>query len=184
MRPPKGPPKQRVVHHQEQEESRTISWGLRRFVEALRQCTPIVLWRYLTDRPSWLVLILVLPYYVSVQLNDEGLDVAHWDWLVLSGWITTVIGLRLAETIPTRMHYTIERLFRRGSLETDEATLTRLRDELERKSLRWGTSTGLLVSIAVLVASAWAFSEQIMEKLLFLLFAVPGGFVIGIQAGK
>jgi hypothetical protein len=82
------------------------------------------------------VAAIVTIYYVGVQLYYWRFDVAHWDVLALSGWLTVTVGLRVAEALPDRLHQMLQRLTNRGLLPDDSAD-TSLTSALDDRSRRW-----------------------------------------------
>jgi hypothetical protein len=134
-------------------------------------------------RHAWMVAAVVFVYYVGVQLYYHGASFGHWDVLALSGWLTVALGLRASEHLPAQLRHTLRRLDNRDLLPST-TTGDELASEMIEESRRWSWTMGIVAAVAMLAAAGAAFSEQLYDRWPFLLFAIPGGLLVGRELGR
>lgn len=110
----------------------------------------------------------------------------YWDWLLISGWITLVIGLCLVHGIPGRFEDMLSRLAERRVLELTPDQLCEFKVDLERKVVStWAPATGVTVAIAIGIAFANAFSSvELVTRIPLVAGEIIGGYVAGCYLGR
>ena len=104
----------------------------------------------------------LLLVFSSYQLIEHGTRLAAWDWLLVSGFALLVLGVLLSANLPRKLAETLARLSDRGVLTmTSEDGLRRLKMRLEARTHRWATRSGLVATLAILIAFAVAFREMV-----------------------
>ena len=119
--------------------------------------------------------------------NGPLTDFFEWDILLVSGFLTFVAGLIIAQGSRERLERMLDRLANRGSL-TGEA-LAKIEDGLEERTRGWIRAGGLVVAASILIAFtvvSWhnrGTSRAI--SLMFLgLFEAAWGYVAGRYLGR
>jgi hypothetical protein len=64
------------------------------------------------------------------QILRYGQSVQQWDWLLLSGAVTFLVGFHLAKQVPEKLDRTLERLVDRGTLPASQAKLKKLKSSV------------------------------------------------------
>jgi hypothetical protein len=128
--------------------------------------------------------------YITISLiafsfaleTSVAVSEGRYDWLLLSGWLAFMFGLWLANGLPERLDYTLDRLVDRGALAITLERLGSFKNELETKIVRcWAPSGGLLIALAMF--GAFAIGGQ-LHKLLLMLFEMLGGYIAGCYLGR
>src|SRR5262245_15312316 len=88
-----------------------------------------------------------------------GLDFSQWDYLLISGVITFVVGLPLVLDIPQHVETTLTRLVNRGVLQLTAEELGIVKQDLAVRAEQWADRGGLIVSLAILLAFIVAFGQ-------------------------
>jgi hypothetical protein len=107
----------------------------------------------------------------------EGLD----DWLYISGWLALLLGLLMAQFLPTRLEHTLGRLTDRGVLTATPEQLAGLKTKLEILAQRWGPACGLLLAGSIFLS--FAISSQ-LYKISLIVGEVFGGYIAGCYLAR
>jgi hypothetical protein len=131
----------------------------------------------------FIVFFLLTVVVLSVnELLEFGPHVSQWDPLFISGWITVVIGIRLARKLPAKVDETINRLVSRGSVDMDAARLLVVKQRLESLTGVWSRWGGIIVGILVCIAFYLAFGFNYQFS--FTVVATLFGYVVGRFLGR
>jgi len=132
---------------------------------------------------DWLVMLTVVVLVLN-EVMEFGADPKTWDYLLISGTLTFLVGLRLARAVRPRLLMAIDRLVTRGALEPNESKLTDLRHDLGALGDEWAHRSGVLIGVATIVAYVSAYSDHIASKLPFTLVSAFGAYVAGHYLGR
>jgi hypothetical protein len=101
---------------------------------------------------------LTVAVYTFYQFLLHGRNLAGWDLLFISGIVTLIIGLKLAQSIPTKMDSTLTRLVDRGALvgprgdQISDTKLKELKTDFQCTADTWAHRSGILTVAVVLTA--------------------------------
>ncbi|QBQ54973.1 hypothetical protein [Nitrosococcus wardiae] len=110
--------------------------------------------------------------------------VEDWDWLLLSGILTALLGLWLVKFIPRKINHTLTRLFNRKVISLDSAQEDHLRKELKERAAIWATASGGLVGSAVLISFIIKNGLPYpAAQIPLTLFEAIGGYIVGRHLG-
>jgi hypothetical protein len=135
-----------------------------------------------TERITTLVVLSILGLlWIYVVFRTKT-----YDWLLISGWASLVLGIALIRSIPDRLDQTLERLADRAVLAAGNEQLDDFRREVEEKVAHyWAPWGGVVVATAIAVAFLWAFTfEQLLSRMLLLSAEVTGGYLAGCYLGR
>jgi len=135
---------------------------------------------------------LAVAALVIWQLATVGFDTAEFDYLFISGCLTTVGGLWLARGQAERFEEMFDRLVHRKAL-TGEGLATKkpsaLLIEVQNRALRWSTWAGVVLGL--LLAAAWVavnllreHEMRVFDEIAGPLAGAIGGFVVGRVLGR
>lgn len=99
---------------------------------------------YAFDHHFIIFFFLTIALLVINELLRYGPNVFEWDPLFMSGWITLVVGIRLARNLPNKVDETINRLVHRGSLELELTRLPAVKRDLEALTDSWIRWSGII----------------------------------------
>jgi hypothetical protein len=116
------------------------------------------------------------------ELLVRGGSPADWDWLWLSGLATLAVGVLLAQAVPVRLERMLRRLAARGALASDEAERSALVSCLDRRARSWGLWTGLVVSLALVLA--FAVADVLVQKWGLAVLEAGLGLLAGQYLGR
>jgi hypothetical protein len=137
---------------------------------------------YAFDHHFIIFFLLVLTHVITNELQIFGPDVSRWDSLYVSGWITVVIGIRLARNLPGKIDETISRLVNRGSTSVDVLQLSVIKEHFRLQANTWAQWGGLSVAVATLIMFylIYRFRAQISMTIISTLLA----YVVGLYVGR
>ena len=139
-----------------------------------------------TFQISLLLFFSVILVIMSVmQFLTQGWHLFAWDMLLISGLVLLVIGIWLSLHIPHKMDVALTRLINRGVLKTDGERWQKLQIDLQRRTMVWACTGGLIVASAILLAFFVAFGLPLpAEKISLTILEVAGGFLAGWYLGR
>jgi hypothetical protein len=130
---------------------------------------------------------------VAWQLASEGTGTDDWDYLVISGCLTTLAGLWLARGQRERFEATYERLGNRKALKGNprltRGKLEELKAEIRERALKWSLATGIAFGLGIPVV--WVVVNATREgamrgfdEIAGPLVGAIGGFLVGRVLGR
>lgn len=125
-------------------------------------------------------------------LATEGSDPGGWDYLFVSGCLTTLAGLWLARGHAARFDAMFERLLNRSVLESKKHTdkeLVALKETVRVRTLRWSTWGGVVAGVLIGVAWIVVNASRDHDPRLFEAIAGPAvgalaAFLVGRILGR
>lgn len=138
--------------------------------------------------PGRLQLIFFSLILVLICVNEfwvEGLNLFEWDVLLISGLVMLIIGIWLSLGIPKRMEDALDRLINRGVLQATEEKLEESKTALKLRANVWAFRSGLIVAIAILIASLVAYWPSFpFFVILETIMDIFGGWIAGRYLGR
>lgn len=130
---------------------------------------------------SWLLIGTVLLILFVIQVISYGQAIGEWDWLLLSGTVTFLCGIGLAQQVPLKMKITLRRLVDRGTLVATIDDLIALEQRLHHTAADWAKKGAIAVALAT--AASFLSIYGLGNGLLTLLETI-GGFIVGWCLGQ
>lgn len=115
------------------------------------------------------------------QISRYGQAVHQWDWLLLSGALTFLVGLHLAGQVPEKLDHTLERLVDRGTLPASQAELQGLKSLVRSTGKTWSRRGAVLSTAAILLTFLWIYG---LGNLLLTGLESIGSFLAGWWLGR
>ena len=116
------------------------------------------------------------------SINSMRARPSEPDWMLISGWLTLLVGLWWAWEMPEELEKGLDRLAHRQVLAVTAEGLCRLKRELEERVVkRWAPLGGLAVALGVALAFAAAHYKW---SLLFAATETLGGYIAGCLLGR
>jgi hypothetical protein len=107
------------------------------------------------------------------------------DWLLMSGWLSLILGLSLARTLPDRLEQALARLADRGVLVVTPDQLDRFCQDLEDSIVRrWAPGFGAVCALSLVPAWAFAVGGNLLLALPELFAEMVGGYIAGCYIGR
>jgi hypothetical protein len=136
--------------------------------------------------------VLAIAALVVWELVTAGGQIADWDYLFVSGCLTTLGGLWLARGQPERFAEMFERLVNRQALEAEPALvpdLGGLRDEFGARAERWsgrgGIGLGLVIAVAWITVNATRDKDlRLFDEIAGPIVGTVGGYLVGRVLGR
>jgi hypothetical protein len=128
-----------------------------------------------------------LPDGTPAAFAGYGSSFADWDWMLLTGLVTLIVGVQVARGVRARLDQTIGRLVDRGVLVLDADGRQAFDLALDARARAWAARSGLIVAAAVGAAFVVAFGPaQVLEpgRLLLTLVETALGFIAGRYLGR
>ncbi len=104
-------------------------------------------------RRHGIVLISLVLFWQCVESVIEDLsNPSRWDWLLISGTITFILGIYWARRIPEKLMRALTHLVNQGTLLIDIEQLETLKEKLKVKAQIWENRSGLFSMAAIVIA--------------------------------
>ena len=126
------------------------------------------------------------------ELATAGAHPDDWDYLFVSGCLTTLGGLWLARGQPERFSSMFDRLANRDALESNPSLTSQdvatMRDELRERAERWSKRSGIVLGVGMAVA--WVAANMTYEdvrpflEVMGPLVGLTGGYLVGRELGR
>jgi hypothetical protein len=145
-----------------------------------RAFTPVAWIEEWVRRRFAFAFIIFVGLVVLNELSLFGADVAHWDWLYVTGSLTFVVGWRVALGLPQLARDTVGRLAGRQVLTGDA---DRLHAYLARTTEAWSRALGVATAVAVGLAFAAALGPAFGGQAWFAFTAAVAGLFVGRRFG-
>ncbi|MDJ0731252.1 MAG: hypothetical protein QNJ33_14795 [Crocosphaera sp.] len=136
--------------------------------------------KQIKNRADIVVSIGLLILFV-IQIFLYGQTWPKWDWLLLSGTITFIIGIELARQVPIKLKLTLRRLIDRGILVATTKDLNTMYKCLCMKADNWGQKAGIITAFAILVAFLSIYG---LGNIVLTLLETLGGYIAGWFLGR
>lgn len=127
------------------------------------------------------VLLLVFCFMEYLEHSWQWLD---WDVMLITGLLAFIVALSLAQTIPARMAQTLERLEKRGVLQSSDQSLPAFQTKLETRAQLFAKIGALVVGLAIVAAFLAAYRSYIVYEIPLTLFELFLGAVAGYYIGQ
>lgn len=108
-------------------------------------------------------------------------NLARWDWMLISGVITFIIGILLAKSIPKKLTLTLVRLVNREALLVDTEQLEKLKTRLEIRARIWEDRVGLFSMVAIMIAFLVSTGFSSMQ---LMIVEVIAAYFAGVYLGR
>jgi hypothetical protein len=133
------------------------------------------------------ITIIVAIGLIWLCLNNMiyyGMQIFKWDLLLISGAIVFIIAVQMAFKIPAKLDEMITRLAHRGTLQSTQANLAALKQNLQHTASNLGAVIGALLAFSLLLAFCFAFGFPMPgARVPITLLEVTGGFIAGAFLG-
>lgn len=123
---------------------------------------------------------LMLFFVCLTSVITGGSDPHGWDWLLISGVVVFIIGVRFSNSIPGKLTVLLARLVNRGVLLADPERLEQFEAKLEIRAKTWANRGGIICGTAILIA----FLVLSGSSKLLMVFEGLGGYVAGRHLGR
>lgn len=129
------------------------------------------------------ILGVVLVLVCLINLQRHALQLARWDWMLISGLIALGLGIVFAEPVPTRLRGMLTRLAHRGTLVASPDSIY---DAAQSRARSWSLWGGAVASLALFCAFVLAYGIRmaLTLQLPLTIIAVALGFVAGRYLGR
>lgn len=128
---------------------------------------------------------MALLYFCTQEISDYGWTLKQWDMLLISGLVTFLAGVWIAQQIPNRLAQALTRLANRGALEGSHEQLDQFKRFLEDRVTLWSAYFSLVSALAILIAFLVAFRGRFTPENIFLTgLEVYGGYLAGFHLGR
>ena len=135
------------------------------------------------ERALVLVVAGLLAVFLVANCIALGLQPLKWDVLLISGWITFLVGLIAVQSVPRRFEAVVSRLIRRGVLDAGEGPA--LGTAMEARAHRWGLAGAAAAGLFILGAFVMAFGASItFDGALLACAEFLGGLIAGYYLGR
>jgi hypothetical protein len=135
-----------------------------------------------------LLLFSILPVLFLAWSGGLTTDVAHWDWLLLSGIITWLIGVELSENLDTVLATMLRSMIDSGTIEVSDREARVIRRKLRRNrqvyQLRAGVTVGAAVLISWLIYGGRYLPYLLTHETATISFETLAGVVAGQRLGR
>jgi len=120
--------------------------------------------------------------------SRDILDPFAWDVLLLSGVAMLAVGLVFSNTGSARLHVTLDRLSKRGSLLAAPDRLAAIKTGIEGRAGPWIQAGGIVTALAVFASFLFVMSYEPPNKRIghsvLALFEIAWGYVAGRSLGR
>lgn len=128
---------------------------------------------------------IALAFYVLKYLLGKGSNIFEWDLMLLSGLLLLVLGIYLSMSLPARLDFSLNRLFRRGVLQVSESKFEEVKKRIDSKSDKWAIVGALSVGISILIAFIITFGLSYPRiKIPLTVIEILGGLTAGWYLGR
>ena len=117
---------------------------------------------------------LLIIFVIQIFLYNQTW--LQWDWLLLSGTITFIIGIKLAKQVPIKLNLTLRRLMDRGILVNTTEDIDSINERLSIKANHWGHKAGIITGLAIVIAFL---NSDKLSDLWLMLLQTFGGYIAG-----
>ena len=141
-------------------------------------------WLEILSRNLLYALALLLLIFCYLEYRELGWAWTSWDLMLISGLLAFMIALYLAQTIPTRMTQTLDRLTKRGVFELSEAALAEFQSKMEERAQRYAQIGAGVVGLVILVSFLAAYGRSIIYAIPLTILEMLLGAVAGYYVGQ
>jgi len=119
------------------------------------------------------------------EISVHGWMLKHWDMLLISGLVTFLAGVWVAQRIPIRLEQALARLANRGALEGSQEQIDEFVQFLSDRATKWSSFFSLLCASAILIAFIVAFWGRFTpDNIVLTALEVFGGYLAGFHLGR